>query len=176
MEYNLIRSKRKTVGIQIDENCQIIVRAPLRFSEKRIEKLLAENSEWIIKAKKKQEAARNNKAELTDDEIKKLKKLAEDVLVKKTSYFAEIMGVEYGTVKITSAEKRFGSCSGKNNICYSYKLMLYPEAAVDYVVVHELAHTVHHNHSADFYSFIRAYMPDFREREKLLKGKQVLPF
>ena len=79
------------------------------------------------------------------------------------------MGVEYGSVKITSAQKRFGSCSGKNNICYSYILMQYPIEAIEYVVVHELAHTVHHDHSRDFYNLIAEYMPDYKQREKLLK-------
>lgn len=79
------------------------------------------------------------------------------------------MGVSPTGIKITSAKKRFGSCSGKNSLCFSFMLMQYPEEAVDYVVVHELAHIRHHNHSRDFYRFIEKYMPDYKEREKLLK-------
>ena len=79
------------------------------------------------------------------------------------------MGVSYGTVKITSAQKRFGSCSAKNNICFSYILMQYPIEAIEYVVVHELAHTVHHDHSKAFYALIEKYMPDYKQREKLLR-------
>ena len=72
-------------------------------------------------------------------------------------------------MKITSARKRFGSCSGKNSLCFSYWLMLYPQEAVDYVIVHELAHIVHKNHSAAFYRLIGQYLPDYRERIKMLK-------
>ena len=86
-----------------------------------------------------------------------------------TSRYAELMNVSYKSVKITSAQKRFGSCSGKNNICFSYILMQYPIEAVEYVVVHELAHTVHHNHSREFYSLIERYLPDYKQRERLLK-------
>ena len=79
------------------------------------------------------------------------------------------MGVEYSGVKITSAKTRYGSCSAENSICFSYLLMLKPLRAVDYVVVHELAHTVHHNHSRQFYALIEKYMPDYKERIKELK-------
>ncbi|MBR5506725.1 MAG: M48 family metallopeptidase [Clostridia bacterium] len=87
----------------------------------------------------------------------------------KVEYYSRIMGVKPSSVKITSAHSRFGSCSGKNAICFSYILMCYPEEAIDYVVVHELAHIKHHNHSRSFYNFIGKFMPDYKQREKLLK-------
>ena len=65
--------------------------------------------------------------------------------------------------------KGWGSCSGKNSISFSWRLMQYPEAAIDYVVVHELAHIRHHNHSAAFYSFVEKILPDYRERARLLR-------
>ncbi|MEG1614194.1 MAG: M48 family metallopeptidase, partial [Oscillospiraceae bacterium] len=73
-------------------------------------------------------------------------------------------------VKITSAEKRFGSCSGKNSLCFSYRLMQYPQDAIDYVIVHELAHIKHKNHSKNFYELIEQYMPDYKERNAILKN------
>ena len=79
------------------------------------------------------------------------------------------MGLKPSSVKITSAEKRFGSCSSKNGLCFSWRLLAYPTAAVEYVVVHELAHIKHHNHSPAFYALIEKYMPDYKERQKLLK-------
>ena len=80
------------------------------------------------------------------------------------------MGVDYGHISITSAKTRFGSCSSKGNIAFSYRLMLYPEAAVDYVVVHELAHRKEMNHSRAFYKLIEEILPDYKQRRKLLKG------
>jgi predicted metal-dependent hydrolase len=79
------------------------------------------------------------------------------------------MGLEPTGVGITGAEKRFGSCSAKNRLSFSWRLMRYPEAAVDYVVVHELAHIRHKNHGKEFYALIESYMPDYKERRKLLK-------
>jgi predicted metal-dependent hydrolase len=81
------------------------------------------------------------------------------------------MGLRPAGVKITSAAKRFGSCSAKNSLCFSWRLMRYPEAAIDYVIVHELAHIRHKNHGRDFYTLIGAVLPDYRERKKLLKYK-----
>ena len=79
------------------------------------------------------------------------------------------MGLTPTGIRITSARTRFGSCSGKNSICFSWRLMLYPPEAIDYVVVHELAHIRHHDHSPAFYALVERYMSDWRDRMKLLK-------
>ena len=106
---------------------------------------------------------------LTEDDIKDLKKKAKVYLKEKTDYYAEIMGLKYGRITITSAQKRFGSCSSDGNISYSYRLMLYPEAAREYVVVHELAHLKEMNHSSKFYAIIARVLPDYKIRKRLLK-------
>lgn len=72
-------------------------------------------------------------------------------------------------LKITSARTRFGSCSGKNSICFSWRLMDYPELAIDYVVVHELAHIVHKNHGPQFWALVERYLPDYRARRAMLR-------
>ena len=77
------------------------------------------------------------------------------------------MDVKPTSVKINSAKKRYGSCSGKNSLNFSLYLMDKDERFIDYVVVHELAHIKHHNHSKDFYNFIAEFMPDYKERMKL---------
>jgi hypothetical protein len=105
----------------------------------------------------------------TEEEKQMLIRRAKEYLPKKTMEYAAIMGVNPTGVKITSARTRFGSCSGKNSICYSWRLMQYPQAAVDYVVVHELAHILHKNHGRDFYLTVERYLPDYRQRRALLK-------
>ena len=77
------------------------------------------------------------------------------------------MQVKPASVKINSAKKRYGSCSGTNNLNFSLYLMDKDERFIDYVVVHELAHIKHHNHSSDFYKFIEQFMPDYKYRMKL---------
>lgn len=169
MDYTVIRSDRKTVALQINRDGELIFRAPKRFPKYKINKLVEKHREWIEK-KTAEAVSRKEKAqELSPEEISELKNRAREILPKLTEKYAKIMGVSYGTVMITSAQKRFGSCSANNNICFSYILMQYPIEAIEYVVVHELAHTVHHDHSKAFYALIEKYMPDYKQREKLLK-------
>lgn len=166
-EYKIIRSNRKTVSIQVDTDCNITVRAPYKVSEKEIEEFVSDKKEWLEKAVLKQMNRNRNKKEYTDDEIKILKEKARVILPEKVKYYSSIMGVYPKSIKINSAKKRYGSCSGENNINFSLFLMDKEERFIDYVVVHELAHIKHHNHSKAFYEFIERFMPDYKERKKL---------
>ena len=73
-------------------------------------------------------------------------------------------------VKITGAKTRFGSCNSRNSLCFSWRLMQYPDEAIDLVVVHELCHIAHHDHGPGFYALLGSILPDHRERMKLLRG------
>lgn len=166
-DYTLVRSKRKSVAIQVDENCNITVRAPLRLSQKEIDKILLEKKDWLEKTIVSQREKKKNIKTYSDDEIKLLRKKAKEIIPQKVEYYANIMQVQPASVKINSAKKRYGSCSGSNNLNFSLYLMDKDEKFIDYVVVHELAHIRHHNHSKDFYKFIEQFMPDYKERMKL---------
>ena len=78
------------------------------------------------------------------------------------------MGVAPTGFKVTAARKRYGSCSAKNSLCFSCFLMNCPEEAVELVVVHELCHIREKNHGPGFYALLERYLPDWRERKKLL--------
>lgn len=137
--------------------------------QKKIDEFVSQYEDWIEKSLKKQKIRQSARQNLSEKDIALLKKQAQKYLTERTAYYAKIMGAEYKGVKITSAQTRYGSCSSDNSICYSYLLMLKPLYAVDYVVVHELAHTFHHDHSKKFYAVIEKYMPDYRQRVKELK-------
>lgn len=174
-EYTLIRSKSDTFTISVKEGGEVVVRAPEKLKEREIEEMLQKKSDWIEKAVEKQKNLGENRIELSKSDIAALKKLAEEVLPARTEYFAKLMGVDYKSVKITYGKKQFGCCNSEKEIRYSYRLMLYPPEAVDYVVVHELSHTVYFDHSKNFYNFIARFLPDYKERKKLLKGKENMP-
>lgn len=95
-------------------------------------------------------------------------KEANAYLKQRTALLAERLGVAISGVKITSAKKRFGSCSSKKGICLSFRLMAAPEALIDAVIVHELCHTVHMNHGKAFYELLLRLLPDYRARHKAL--------
>lgn len=168
--YSVIYSKRKTLGLEITKDAQILIRAPMRTSKRDIEQMVQKHAHWIESHLEKQRKRLDTRPELSLDEQDALKKLAKSVIPARVAYYSRMMGFEPTGITITSAEKRFGSCSVKNRLCFSWRLMRYPEAAVDYVVVHELAHIRQKNHSKAFYALIEAYMPDYKARKKLLKG------
>lgn len=167
MEYEVIFSERKTLALQIKDG-RLIVRAPHGTRESKIKKALATHERWIAEHLARSEA-RRSREELSDEEISRLKRAAKAVLPAKAEYYARIMGARYNRITVTSAKTRFGSCSARGNISFSYRLMLYPEAAIDYVVVHELAHLYEMNHSQRFYKIVEKYLPDYKERRRLLK-------
>lgn len=175
MDYRIIESFRKTIAIQVDENGDVLIRVPLGYPKSKIEQFVQKNIVWIEKSVIKQKQNLNNRLELSDEDVNQLKRYAEKIIPPKVDYYSGLMSVKPRGMKITSAKKRFGSCSVDNSLCFSYMLMLYPEEAIDYVIVHELAHIVHHNHSEDFYNLVLRFMPDYKNREKLLKSKQCIP-
>ena len=167
MDYSVIYSKRKTVSLVIKRG-ELIVRAPIGTSQKRIKKLIDDHLEWIEKSVEKTKNAPPPE-EISAEEEKALRKKAKLVLRGKTQYYSELMGLKCGRITITGAKTRFGSCSSKGNISYSFRLMKYPEDAIDYVVVHELAHLLELNHSPKFWAIVASVFPDYKRRRKLLK-------
>ena len=168
MDIKIIKSKRKTLSLYVDDELCAVVKAPYFVSNKEIYAFVAKIEvclETAIDRKKKQ----LEKYDISEENKNELINLAKEYLPERVEYYSRLMNVKPTGIKITSAKKRYGSCSGKNTICISYYLMLYPKEAIDYVVVHELAHIRHHNHSRDFYNFVSKFMPDYKERERLLK-------
>ena len=170
MEYKVevIFSDRRSVSLTV-KNGSVIVRAPINTKKSFIDSFINKHSSWIAKSIEKERIRESRTDGLTEYDIKKIKEEARVYFEDKTKYFSEIMGLKYSRIKITSAKTRFGSCNTKGNISYSYRLMLYPEVAREYVVVHELAHLKEMNHSKAFYDIVEHYMPDYKERRKLLK-------
>ncbi len=159
--------RRKTLYIRIKDDLSIEVKVPTRTPNSEVNAFVKRHEKWIAKHMKR--LSERPHIDLGDDDIARLKTEAKKYLIDKTRYYSEIMKLYPTSVRITEARTRFGSCSPKDSICYSYRLMLYPEEAREYVVVHELAHIKHKNHGKDFYRTIEKILPDYRERKELLK-------
>ncbi len=168
--YELIRSRRKTLALEITPDCRVLVRAPMGLSQDRIDAFVAGHQAWIARHLERQHQRR---AALppppTPEETAALKVRAQTVLPDKVAFWADIMGVCPTGIKITQARKRYGSCNGRNSLCFSCYLMNCPEAAIDLVVVHELCHILEKNHGPRFYALLTRYLPDWAERKKLLR-------
>lgn len=168
--YELIRSGRKTLALEITRDCRVLVRAPRRLSRERIDAFVAKHAAWIAAhlEQQRRRAALAPPAP-TAEEIAALKERARQLLPPKVALWGEKMGLRPAGVKITSARTRYGSCSGKNSLCFSCFLVNCPEAAIDLVVVHELCHIRVKNHGPAFYALLEQTLPDWRERKKLLR-------
>ena len=169
MEYKIVYSKRKTLSLCIQDG-GLVVRAPYGLPAAKIGEAVARHRRWIDNAITRIAARESMTSSLTEADVLRLKREAARVLSAKTAEYAAIMGTSYNRVTVTSARTRFGSCSAKGNISYSFRLLGYPDEAVDYVVVHELAHIKEMNHTVKFYKVVESVLPDYKERQKMLKG------
>lgn len=167
--YELIRSRRKTLALEITRDCRVLVRAPLRMSESRIRSFVEHHGDWIqTHLERQRQRAASAPPPPTPEEIEALKVRARAELPPKIAFWSEKMGVVPTGFRVTTARKRYGSCSGKNSLCFSCFLMNCPEEAIELVVVHELCHIREKNHGPRFYALLEQYLPDCRERRKLL--------
>lgn len=171
LQLNVIYSNRKTVSIELCTN-GILVRAPKSMNSHEIEAFLDKKQSWIEKHLSKMKARREiiEKIPLfTLDEIRELADKALVVIPEKVKKYAPIVGVDYGRITIRNQRSRWGSCSSKGNLSFNCLLMLFSDDVIDYVVIHELCHRKHMNHSAEFYAEVERVFPEYRRCQKWLK-------
>jgi len=104
--------------------------------------------------------------------IKVYHKLAKAHLSERVSFFGEQMNLFPSSVKVNNAKARWGSCSSQGSINFSWRIIMASDDVIDYVVVHELAHLRHMNHSSEFWETVERFLPDYRKRNRELKGLQ----
>jgi len=174
MEYELIRSKRKTLAVQIKPDGSVVVRAPLRYPQREIDRFLRDRADWIRVHREKMLKRQAEKEEhpvnaLTDAQLRDLKRRASLAFPERTAYFAPLIGVTYGRITIRSQKTRWGSCSAAGNLNFNCLLLLAPPEVLDYVVVHELCHRKFMNHSPRFWAEVARVMPDYTVHRKWLR-------
>lgn len=174
-EITLIRSRRKTISIEVTTDAQVIVRAPNRAPLSDINRFIGEKADWIDKSLNKmrqRQVEQSQRKELSPQEVKLLVTRAKRIIPQRVRYYADIMGVTYGRITIRMQKSRWGSCSGKGNLNFNCLLMRTPETIIDYVVVHELCHLKEMNHSPRFWAEVEKVLPDYKERRKWLKDHE----
>ena len=175
LPYTVIKSKRKTCSISIKEDATILFRVPLRISNRQIMQLAGEKSHWIITHYLKIREKINSKPQSDLSEIQRralearYKEAARSYIPKRVAYYHAMTGGTYNRISIRDQKTRWGSCSTKGTLSFNWRLMLAPPAVLDYVVVHELCHLTHMNHSKDFWCAVEAVCPDYRNARKWLK-------
>ncbi len=173
-EITLIRSRRKSLAIEITPELQVVVRAPARMPVREINAFVQEKDDWIRAhlqrmEEKKRLREQHREPAFSEEELQELATQAMTLIPQKVRYYAQIIGVTYGRITIRNQRTRWGSCSGKGNLNFNCLLLLMPEEVLDYVVVHELCHRKEMNHSARFWEEVEKILPDYRQRRKWLK-------
>lgn len=230
-EYKIIRKKRKTIGIKITPQGEVIITSPFNVGEVTILNIIKKKEKWIkdklqlftqhpgckdrnFKSGEKflylgseleleiynlnedkievlgdysfnNDLVRilnekvivyindnkNNREDIIRDLLVKFYRTeAQKLLMKRTSYYSKIIGVTPNKITIKDQKTVWGSCSSKKNINYSYRLIMAPIDIIDYLVVHELSHLIHMNHSKEYWKTVESVLPDYKERKQWLKS------
>ena len=172
----LIRSDRRSLGLEIrripEDGAELLIRAPRRMKIAYIEWFINEKERWITEKYLAAlvEKPRPKTMEIPDYVTEQwLRTEGAERFQQKTAFWAARMKVTYGRITIRDQKTRWGSCSSTGTISYNWHLVLLPDAILDYVVVHELCHLQHMNHSKDFWDLVECILPDYRSRRKWLK-------
>lgn len=139
----VIRSGRKSLGLEVRPDGTVLARIPARLSDRELKAFIEKQQDWILKK------------------------------VDQVKYYCAVMQVTVGRITIRNQKTRWGSCSSAGNVNFNYQLYYLSDELLDYVVVHELAHRRHMNHSKEFWSEVARYCPDYRARRKQLKEYQL---
>ena len=167
--FQIIRSSRKTLAVQVKADGQVVIRVPLRTSWKEAERFLERESAWVERHVAVALASYVEPRTYTDAQVREGKARAGELFARRTAHFSAGMGVDSGRISVRQQKTRWGSCSVRGNLNFNWKLALMPEEILDYVVVHELAHRVEMNHSPRFWAVVETVLPDWRERRRWLK-------
>jgi len=222
IEYNVIRSNRKTLGLELTKKEGLKIRAPKNVDDKKIKEVVKKKADWIFKkqaelaeikdAPKAKEFLSGEKlaylgrryriklnkkdmqgvdvllyqgkfmidvnkdlteerrrAAIKEELISWYRKKAEERINERVNKYKSQIGVEPNSVKIKKQKKRWGSCSSLDNLNFNWKIIMAPMSVIDYLVVHELSHLKHSNHSRDFWNLVGSIIPDYKEKKEWLR-------
>lgn len=172
LDCQVIPSDRKSISIRITPERKILVRVPRWLTEKQLSAFLSEKQDWILKTLASVPEApslsirdKNRLAALE----KRYRRAAKEYIPARVFYYQQFTGGSYERVVIRDQKTRWGSCSSNGTLSFNYRLMLAPPRVLDYVVVHELCHLTHMNHSAAFWQAVGSVLPDYKEQRDWLK-------
>ncbi len=172
-DYRIIKTRRKTIGLEISPDLQITVRAPYHLSDVRIREFVESKQTWILKhlaiMQDRQAHDPIPAGIISDKELRHMTEEARIIIPERVKYFAKIIGVTYGQITIRHQKTRWGSCSSSGNLNFNCMLMATSPELIDYVVVHELCHRKQMNHSPLFWKEVEEILPDYRNLRSRLR-------
>ena len=176
LKINIIHTDRKTLSIQVKHG-EIVARAPLCMKDKEVYNFIESKKSWIEKQVillSERQKTLDSIQPFTQEEIKELIEKAKTIIPERVMYYAPKIGVNYNRITIRCQRTRWGSCSSKGNLNFNCLLALFPIEVIDSVVVHELCHRKHMNHSPQFYAEIEKVFPEYKKWHKWLNDNGVV--
>lgn len=168
----LVRSERRTVGLEINRELRVLVRAPHSMSEAAVLRFVESRRDWLrkhLERMRERRATSECPAPLTREESAALLAKAKVQIPPRVREIAAQLDVNYGRVTVRLQVSRFGSCTAQGNLSFNALLAAMPQDICDYVIVHELCHRCEMNHSAAFWREVEEVLPDYRERRQWLR-------
>ena len=176
LKISVLRSGRRTIGLEVKLEGSVYVRIPYRMSDRELLSFVKEHEEWILK-KYRETKVPDQRHNISAPAITELtaadKRNIMEKIVEKVEYYCKLMNVQVGRITIRNQKTRWGSCSSKGNVNFNYLLYYLPEELLNYIVVHELAHRRHMNHSLQFWEEVEKYCPDYKNCRKKLKEYRI---
>ncbi|GAA6882315.1 M48 family metallopeptidase [Helicobacter pylori] len=180
--------KIKTLSLNITPSLKVILKMPNSCSQARAHAFLKEQKAWLQKTlsamQKKYSLLHSqtyqNKILVFDEEknandytLTELKKILKTYLEQKLPLSAQKMQTSYTHFSVRNNAKVLGSCSYHNRLSFALLLVCAKKEAIDYVIIHELAHTIHKNHSKNFWRCVEIFCPNYRALREHLKQRVV---
>ncbi len=154
-EVVVCRSPRaRRIRLTVRADGRVRVAYPWRMARETAMEFLEQHRAWVLATRERLAARKTGSPACTPEEIERLRREARRLLPPRVGELAARYGFSYGRVSIRASRTRWGSCSGRNDLSLSLFLMTLPEHLRDFVILHELCHTVHHNHSAAFHALL----------------------
>lgn len=178
LEYTLkISDRAKSVRISINRDGQVVLTKPKRVSFEFAERFLISKSDWVFKSLEKLEKFKNlpNRPDTKNSKKEYLENKSTALILAKAriGYFNNIYNFRFNKITIKNQKTRWGSCSKRGNLNFSYKIALLPSHICDYIIVHELCHLKEFNHSQRFWDLVAVAIPDYLSIRKELRGEVV---
>ena len=180
INYILERKQVKNINLRVRPDGIVKVSASPRVDESQIDDFVLSKAEFILKALERFESAETTERQFQEELVKA--KSGQESLLADPAIFTEILdevypafipyGIARPKLRIRTMKSCWGSCLvNKGIITLNRKLLMQPRECIEYVVVHELCHFIHPNHSKEFYKFMEQFMPDWKERKGRLNGR-----
>ena len=170
---SVIRSARKSLGLEVRDANTVLARIPTRVSDRELKAFVENHRSWILEKTEvmaEREENRKSTPAPPPELLSKTDRMKIQLKIgKQVRHYCEAMGVTVGYVTVKNQKTRWGSCSAKGNVNFNYQLAFLPDELLDYVVIHELAHRRHMNHSRAFWAEVEKYCQDYLERREQLK-------